>query len=126
MAIMQTGEYLNAGLKLRELRQKTGLSVHKTAKKLHISGNYLSMVERGIYAPSDQVLFNIAEYFGLDTDSVFKMYDRLAPPPNELLLKMPSLKNVITEISIDENLSSEEKEKIAKQLYDIARELRRD
>lgn len=119
----RTGEYLSVGQKIKEMRLNKGLSVHKTARRLHISGNYLSAIERGIYAPSDQVIFNLAEYFDADAEMIFKWYGKLKPPSNELLSKMPSLKKVITEISTDTRLNDDEKEHIINHLYDVVSNL---
>lgn len=113
----------NSGNILRELRKKTKLSVFKVAKRVHISGNYLSMLERGINAPSDIVLFNLAEFYGVEPKELFKLYDRVVPPSDEQLTVMPSLKKIMTEISIDSRLTPEEKEEFAKQVYQIANNL---
>jgi len=116
-------KWIKAGTQLRELRKKTKLSVFKVAKRVHISGNYLSLLERGINAPSDTVLFNLAEFYNVNPAELFNLYDRVTPPSNEQLIAMPSLKKIITEISIDSRLSPEEKEEFAKRVYDIANDL---
>lgn len=113
----------NAGEKLRQLRKESKLSVFKVAKQIHISGNYLSLLERGINSPSDAVVFNLAEFYGLEPAELFKLYDRVAPPSNEQLIAIPSLKKIMTEISVDTRLTPEEKEKFAEQVYNIANDL---
>ena len=112
-----------AGDKLRELRKKTTFSVFKVAKQVHISGNYLSLLERGINSPSDTVLFNLSEFYGVEPSELFKLYDRVVPPNNEQLTAIPSLRKIMTQISVDEKLTSEEKEVFAKQVYKIANDL---
>jgi len=116
-------KWITAGTELRDLRKKTKLSVFKVAKMVHISGNYLSMLERGINAPSDSVLFNLSEFYGVNPSQLFKLYDRVVPPNDEQLAVMPSLKKIMTEISVDSKLTPEEKEEFAKQVYDIANDL---
>lgn len=101
---------VNAGRELRNLRKMTGLSVFKVARRVHISGNYLSLLERGANAPSDTVLFNLAEFYKVPPERLFELYDRIVPPTPEQISKMPSLKKIITEISIDSRLTKEEKE----------------
>lgn len=115
----------NAGMKLRELRKtlKPKMSVFKVAKQVHISGNYMSLIERGINCPSDQILFNLAEFYGVDPEELFKLYDKVVPPSDEQLKIMPSLKKIMTEISIDPKLSPKEKEEFSKQVYKIANDL---
>lgn len=112
-----------AGDKLRELRKKTTFSVFKVAKQVHISGNYLSLLERGINSPSDTVLFNLSEFYGVEPSELFKLYDRVVPPNNEQLTAIPSLGKIMTQISVDDKLTSEEKEAFAKQVYKIANDL---
>ena len=112
-----------AGEKLRELRKQTTFSVFKVAKQVHISGNYLSLLERGINSPSDTVLFNLSEFYGVEPSELFKLYDRVVPPNNEQLTAIPSLRKIMTQISVDEKLTSEEKEVFAKQVYKIANDL---
>lgn len=112
-----------AGETLKEIRKKTKLSIFKVSKNVHISGNYLSLLERGINVPSDTVLLNLAEFYEVDPSELFKLYDKILPPTNEQLNAIPSLKKIITEISIDEKLTHEEKEEFAKQVYQIANDL---
>lgn len=114
---------VNAGRELRNLRKMTGLSVFKVARRVHISGNYLSLLERGANAPSDTVLFNLAEFYKVPPERLFELYDRIVPPTPEQISKMPSLKKIITEISIDSRLTKEEKEAFANRVYEIAESL---
>ncbi len=113
----------NAGEKLRQLRKESKLSVFKVAKQIHISGNYLSLLERGLNSPSDAVLFNLADFYGVEPAELFKLYDRVVPPNNEQLTAIPSLKKIMTEISVDSRLTPEEKEEFAQRVYNIANDL---
>ena len=112
-----------AGERLREIRKETNLSVYKVARRTHITGNYLAMLERGLNAPSDTVLFNLSEFYNIDPSELFKLYNKVVPPTDEQLKKMPSLKGLITKISIDPKLTSEEKDIFATQLYKIVNDL---
>lgn len=116
-------KWKQAGEKLREIRKQTKLSIYKVARKTHITGTYLATLERGECAPSDRVLLNLSEFYQVDPSELFKLYDKFVPPTNEQLNAIPSLKKIITEISIDEKLTHEEKEKFAKQVYQIANDL---
>lgn len=115
----------NAGTKLRELRKtlKPKMSVFKVARQIHISGNYMSLIERGVNCPSDQILFNLAEFYGVDPSELFKLYDKIIPPTLEQMNAIPSLKKIMTEISIDPRLSADEKEAFSKRVYEIATQL---
>lgn len=112
-----------AGNELRNLRKKIKVSIFKVAKNIHISGNYMSLIERGINCPSDTILFNLAEFYNVDPSILFKLYDRVIPPTNEQLNAIPSLKKIMTEISIDPRLTPEEKDEFSKRVYEIANEL---
>ncbi len=120
---MTEPKWKDAGTKLREIRKKTNLSVYKVAKRTHITGNYLATLERGLNAPSDIVLFNLAEFYEVEPSELFKLYGRVVPPTDEQSSFMPSLRKIMTEISIDPRLSSDEKEEFAKQVYKIANDL---
>ena len=58
---MAKAEWTEAGEKLKALRKNTKLSIFKVAKKVHISGNYLSLLERGINAPSDFFAYEVVD-----------------------------------------------------------------
>lgn len=116
-------KWLEAGGKLKELRKKTNLSIFKVAKKINISGNYLSLLERGINSPSDAVIFSLADFYNVDPEMIFKWYGKILPPTSEQLNNMPSLKRIITEISVDPRLTDDEKEQFVKRVYEIANEL---
>lgn len=118
-------KWKNAGTKLKELRisLKPKPSIFKVAKKVHISGNYMSMIERGIYCPNDQILLNLADFYEVEPSMLFKLYDKVVPPTNEQLSAVPSLKKIMTEISIDPRLSADEKEAFAQQVCKIANDI---
>lgn len=120
---MAKAEWTEAGEKLKALRKNTKLSIFKVAKKVHISGNYLSLLERGINAPSDIIIFNLAEFYNVEPEMIFKWYNRILPPSDKQLESMPSLKKIMTELSIDPRLSDDEKEEISKRIYEIANDV---
>lgn len=111
---------VQAGLKLKELRAKTGLSIHKVAKAMHLSSSYLSDIERGVVKePSDVVLETIAEYYNVDKSELFSMYGKLAPAETSLLLDSPMFRKTIIQMSTDERLTKEERINIAKALSEL-------
>lgn len=120
---MAKAEWTEAGEKLKALRKNTKLSIFKVAKKVHISGNYLSLLERGINAPSDIIIFNLAEFYNVEPEMIFKWYNRILPPSDKQLESMPSLKKIMTELSIDPRLSDDEKQEISKRIYEIANDV---
>lgn len=108
-----------AGEKLKELRISRGESVHKVAKVVHISGNYLSELERGLKEPSDVVLESIAKHYEADMAYLFSLYSRIAPVETNALLRTPSFRKIVTQMSIDERFSDEEREQIGKELHKL-------
>ncbi|KAI3350118.1 helix-turn-helix transcriptional regulator [Clostridium botulinum] len=120
---MSKAEWIEAGEKLKALRKETKLSIFKVAKQVHISGNYLSLLERGIHAPSDIIIFNLSEFYNVKPEIIFKWYNRILPPTDKQIESMPSLKKIMTELSIDPRLSDDEKEEFSKRIYEIANDL---
>lgn len=108
-----------AGESLKKRRTVTGESVHKVAKKVNISGNYLSEIERGIKEPSDVVLEAIGNYYQIDRSEIFALYNRIAPEEAYLLAHQPALHRTITQMSLDERLTREERELIAEELQKL-------
>lgn len=117
-----TPQWEEIGSYLRNLRESKYLSLNKVAKKLNISANYLSLIERGQNAPSDEVLYSIAEFYDLDKDVLFNRYSRVTPEDKKLLLEHKSLRKTITQLSMDDRLTEEEKEQLTVQFYDLYRE----
>ena len=59
---------------LRELREKTDLSLRELARKLDVSAPFLSDVELGRRYPSDEVLAKLAKFFKTSLEEL-KRYD---------------------------------------------------
>lgn len=112
----------SAGEKLRSIRNKEGLSLYKAARNIHITGNYLSLIERGKRVPSNEVLINIADFYNISREELFSLYDKI--PPNTKYEELTKeLRKIITQISIDNKLTTEEKEKCIEQILLIAKEI---
>lgn len=107
---------LQAGKHLRSIRSKSSLSVHKVAKTMGISGNYLSELERGLKEPSDKVIEAISDYYEINSSALFAMYGRIAPIETDELLENPSLRQTIVKIASDDRLSEDEKAQLYAQL----------
>lgn len=113
-----------AGIKLRDMRKKLNLSIYKVAKEIHITGNYLSLIERGKRSPSDEVLLNIASFYKIDKEEVFGMYNRVVPQSRYDDLNR-ELRQIITQISVDKRLTMEERESCIEQILLTAKEIAR-
>ena len=56
------------GNELRKYREEKGVSQRKLAKKLNISNNYLSMIEKSVKVPSDTFVNDIGLKLFLDRE----------------------------------------------------------
>ena len=106
----------NPGDVLREIRKEKKLSLFKAARGINISGNYLSEIERGKKKPSETVLFSISEFYGIDESELFKMYDLVVPDAINALKDMPELLKVLTKLSSNKKIKSEDLKDIAEEL----------
>ncbi len=115
--------WADVGKFLRDLRAVRNQSVHRAAKQIHISGNYLSLLERGINAPSDEVLYSIADYYGLDHEELFAKYNRVTPEGKQLLKESKDLRKILTQLSMDDRITDEEKQLLSVQFYKLYEDL---
>lgn len=115
-----------AGIKLRRIRRFRGESVHKVAKNIGISGNYLSEIERGIKEPSDIVLESIANYYEVNISKMFSLYNRIAPLEKNVLLANPPFRKVVNQLFIDERLTDADKEHLYKEFLRIYEDFIKD
>lgn len=110
---------VQAGKQLRDLRTKTTKSVYKVAKAIHISGNYLSEIERGIKEPSDLVLESISNYYGIEKAELFSLYNRIAPTETSVLLNNPNFRKTITQVSMDDRLTDDDRALLYKEFHKL-------
>lgn len=116
-------KYIEAGNFLRNERHKLKLSVFKVAKSIGISGNYLSLIERGKIMPSDTILYSIAEFYKKDPNEIFSLFQKVYSEDIKEMLSIPSIRKLLLELSQDKKLSIEEKEQIADEVYEITKSL---
>ncbi len=56
---------------LKELRENRNITQEEEAKRLEITKEYLSMLERGKRNPSDKLKTKIATFFGVSVSYIF-------------------------------------------------------
>ena len=66
--------------RIKELRQKKGLSVRKAAEEIGISQSMLSSYENGTRAPRDDETWG-ANYFGVSISYLMGLTDKVVSPP---------------------------------------------
>lgn len=56
--------------KIKELREKIGKSLSEASNELRVTPGTLNNIEKGIRVPSVELLFNIANYYGVDVNDL--------------------------------------------------------
>ena len=64
------------GEKLREIREKKGITLKTVASKIEVSESLISQIERNKVSPSIDTLFSIAEALDIDLDYLFSDYQK--------------------------------------------------
>ena len=59
------------GKRLRKLRRNSDITQEELAEKIGVSSNFISQLERGINAPSFEVLAKLAEVFEVPVRDLF-------------------------------------------------------
>jgi DNA-binding XRE family transcriptional regulator/mannose-6-phosphate isomerase-like protein (cupin superfamily) len=59
------------GARLRDERQKAGMSLRELARRLGVSPSFVSQIENGKSSPSVATLYSIAQVLGTSIDSLF-------------------------------------------------------
>lgn len=78
LAYMDSDLIISMGQRLRELRERAGLSLREVAKAAKVSAPFLSDVELGRRFPSNETLALIAQKLGSATDDLKKHDHRSA------------------------------------------------
>ena len=120
---MSENKWEEVGSFLQNERKRTGLSLFKVAKQVGITGNYLSLIERGIQTPSNAVLVALGNFYNLDLEGLFNMYGRVYDSSIKEALRIPSLRKILMEITTNNKLSAEEKEEVAQEVYSITMDI---
>ncbi len=75
------GELGDIGPRLREERERAGISQRELARRLGVSASLISQIESGQSKPSVSTLYAIVTELGLSLDRVFRAHDGPDPPP---------------------------------------------
>jgi transcriptional regulator with XRE-family HTH domain len=92
---------------IRQQRELTELSMRQFADLAGISNPYLSQIERGLRAPSQQVLEGIAKALSLSADALYEQAG-MAPPGSE-----PEVNPVLEAIAVDPRLTARQRKALA-------------
>ena len=110
--------YVEQGKKLKELRISFGYTLAFVAKRLDITINYLSLIERGQRKPSEVVMHRMSEFYNLNPIEIFSLYGIVPTEQIEKIISCPSLVKIISNLSADDRFSEEEKDEISNLLQE--------
>ena len=108
-------KYYDAGRYLKELRGERSLT--EIGKRLGMSGNYVSSVEKGRLVPSDNYILLIADYYGIDVDDLFIRWGKVPILAREVVKNNETLQKVLSEIARDKRLTDDEKNDLYDEVY---------
>lgn len=112
-----------AGDFLRSKRNELGLSIFKVARAIGVSGNYISLIERGLQAPSKSIIYSLSEFYSIDYSQLMAFYGKFENDDMTLALTNPFIRKMLIEFSQEKRFNEEEREKIAKEMYDMAMDI---
>jgi transcriptional regulator with XRE-family HTH domain len=92
---------------IRQQRELAELSMRQFAELAGISNPYLSQIERGLRAPSQQVLDGIAKALKLSSDALYEQAG-MAPPGSE-----PEANATLEAIAVDPRLTARQRKALA-------------
>jgi transcriptional regulator with XRE-family HTH domain len=92
---------------IRQQRELAELSMRQFAELAGISNPYLSQIERGLRAPSQQVLDGIAKALKLSSDALYEQAG-VAPPGSE-----PVANATLDAIAVDPYLTTRQRKALA-------------
>lgn len=117
LRMVQTGEFL------KELRANKGLSLKEACEQLSLSTTYLSELERGLKTPSDLLVRELAQFYGVDENILFDKLGKVPLAVIEELKDNEALKHMILSIRSNRELSDERKYEIYESLYRVYRSM---
>jgi transcriptional regulator with XRE-family HTH domain len=96
---------------LRDARVKADLSLRDLARKLSITPSYISDIENDRRVPSEDVLRQFAEFFGLSFDHLMALAGRVGDAAERYLRNHPTAGVLFRRIS-DKRLLEEQLQKL--------------
>ena len=65
-------EWEVVGERIRDARERSGMSVRELARRIEVSASHVSQVERGLASFSVRALYNVVSILGISMDSLFE------------------------------------------------------
>lgn len=105
--------YKIQGEKLKQLRNSFGYTLSFVSKRLNITTNYLSLIERGERKPSEVIMYNMAKFYNLNPIEIFSLYGIVPTKELEKVISCPNLVEILSNIDSDSGFTEEEKESLS-------------
>lgn len=112
---------IEAGRYIAGLRICSNKTLTNAAKSIGISTVYLGEIEKGTKLPSDLLIRNIADFYNVNEDILFKKYGKIPLFAREEFSKQQDLQAVLSDIS-RRNIPEEQKQRLYDSLTELYRE----
>lgn len=98
-----------AGSKIREYREKKEYTLKEVAEKTGVTLNYISLIERGLRVPCDDILYKLSDVLEVNVVEIFSLYNKI--PPSFLYNDntKPNLFKIVCEIERNKEINTEDK-----------------
>ena len=111
------------GFELRLIRTELKLSMKTVSEALAVSENYISLIERDKQVPSDHLIREIAKYYNMDEKYLFDRFGRIPLTVAEEIQENEVLSEVLYEISSDNRLTDEQKDKLYRSIKGLYQDI---
>jgi transcriptional regulator with XRE-family HTH domain len=108
----ETGDFLI------KARNEMGLSLDKVGERLGVSKNTLSVLERGLKVPSDRLLRQISDFYGIEEPVLFGMLGKVPLTAREELENNNTLQRILYEIG-KSPLTEKQKSEVYDAMYKL-------
>ncbi|MTV50024.1 helix-turn-helix domain-containing protein [Heliobacillus mobilis] len=110
--VADTGDFL------RDLRIKQGSTLAEVSENVGVSVNFLSEIERGLKAPSDNLIVELAKYYQIDINELYQRLGKIPESVTDELEKSPQFQKLLLEINSNPKLSKKRKQELYEEIYD--------
>lgn len=110
--IDENKRYIEAGIYLFNLRKNINISLANVGKEIGVSANYIKDIEKNNKLPSNRIIRALAEFYRVDENELFIMYDKIPLSTLELLSENQHLAYALARLKTDKNVCDQERNKL--------------
>ncbi|MDF2010177.1 helix-turn-helix domain-containing protein [Priestia megaterium] len=104
---------------LKRNRKLKGITLKEVAEKLDLSTMYISEIERGKKVPTDKHIKELSKVYDIPEAKLFEGFGRIPENITKELEDDSNLFNTLYEVSNNDKLTKEQKERLYEQLRDL-------